>query len=148
MTKMTIAAGACLAAALAVLAPAHAESNGNGIMRRNGSGHAPGFFHGAQAATRALLAVLHERLAITSAQEAAWQAFADAVVAQAADADAAAQAAAPANAVDALNLQASVLHKQADDASTVAQAFTTLYAQLTPAQRAVVDSYFHQGGGL
>lgn len=147
MNRIKAAAAACLACAVVAVAPAvHAEGEGNGIGRSSAPGRHMGTFHGAQAATRALLAALHDRLGITSAQEAAWTAFANAVMTQAADADGAAmQGATVANAVDALNLQATVLHKQADDATAVAQSFTALYALLTPSQRTLVNSYFEHG---
>ena len=127
---------------------AHADNNGNG---RSGSapGHQLGSFHGAVAATQALLNVLHKRLDITSAQESAWKAFEAAVLVQANDADAeAAQAAKVTNAVDALDLQATLLKQQADDAAAVTQAFSALYGMLTTAQRAVVDDAFKHGLAL
>lgn len=147
MTRFGLLFGACLASAgLAFIPAAHAE--GNGLARGKGPNHI-GTFPGSQAAVRALLAVLHQRLAITSAQESAWQAFADAVATQASDADGSlAQAGAVHGAVDALNLQATLLRKQADDAAAVAHAFSALYAVLTPAQRAIADDYFKEGFAL
>jgi Domain of Unknown Function (DUF1520). len=146
MNRIRLAIAVCLAGAVALAPAAYAEGNGNGIGRGAPATHHFGMFPGAQAATNALLAVLHKHLEITSAQETAWQAFANAVSAQAADADGgASQAGAVHSAVDALNLQATVLRKQAEDAAAVAQTFTALYAVLTPAQRAVADAYFKEG---
>ncbi|HET9653594.1 MAG TPA: hypothetical protein VFP36_15450, partial [Usitatibacter sp.] len=81
--------------------------------------------------------------------DAAWQAFVAAVVAEAADADV--QNSHPASfttALDALNARAAALKKQSDDASAVATTFAALYAQLSTAQKAVVDQYFAHGGPL
>ena len=147
MTRNGFVMAVCLSVASVALLPAHAQENG--IARGSPHGHQLGSFGGAQAVARALLGVLHQRLGITAAQEPAWQAFADAVATQAGDADTGlAQAGALNNAVDALNLQASVLRKQADDAAAVARTFTALYAVLTPAQRAITDSYFKAGLAL
>jgi hypothetical protein len=121
--------------------------NGNGIGRG-----APGMgtaghmatFRGAETATRALLSGLRTRLAITPSQEAAWQAFENAAIAEAADMDIQnMHRVAPfTNAADALNYRASVMRRQADDATAVAVAFARLYDQLTAAQREILDDYF------
>lgn len=128
------------------------DDHGNGIGRGGagvGSSNHIGSFHGAEAASRALLSTLHNRLGVTSSQEAAWQAFVTAIVAEAADADTQnSHTTAFTTAVDALNARAAALKKQSDDASAVAQSFSTLYAQLTTAQKAIVDLYFSRGGPL
>jgi hypothetical protein len=141
--------------ALAMSASAFAEGaddHGNGIGRGGagvGSSNHTGTFHGAEAATRALLGALHTRLAITSSEEAAWQAFVAATVAEATDADVQnSHEASFTTAGDALNARASALRHQADDATAVAQTFATLYSQLTTTQRALVDQYFTHGGPL
>ncbi len=151
MKKIMVAAAATIAMTMsaAVLAD---DNHGNGIGRGGMGPGGPthnGMFRGAQAASTALLAVLHARLDITSAQEAAWQAFASAVIAEAADADQQnAQAQSFTSAVDALNARAAALKKQSDDAAAVAAAFATLYGQLTTSQRAIVDQWFTHGGPL
>lgn len=147
MKKSGLLIAACLASAGLAFIPA-ANAEGNGLARGNAA-HRIGTFPGSQAAIHALLAVLHQRLAITAAQEPAWKAFDDAVMAQASDVDAGlGQAAGVHSAVDALNLQATVLRQQADDAAAVAHTFAALYALLTPAQRAVADDYFKHGFNL
>lgn len=133
-------------ATVAFAVPAHADGNNIG---RGGAGNPThlGTFRGAEAASRALLMLLHTRLAITASQESVWKPFADAVIHEAADADA--QLAHPpsaSNAADALTQRAAALEQQANDAIAVAQAFSALYAALTPAQRKLVDDYFAHGG--
>jgi len=147
MRKINIAVAAVLALSTAT---AFAEpGNGNGLGRggpSTGAANHPGNFRGAEASTRALLAALHVRLGITASQETAWQAFANAVVAEVIDAESASNALAAAhNAVDALNASAAALRKQADDAAAVAQAFAALYNLLTASQRAIVDDVFAHG---
>ena len=154
----TLAAGfAALSLAMSGLAFAGGDDppgddHGNGISRGGpgvGSSSHIGTFHGAEASTRALLAALHTRLAITTAQETAWQAFANAVTGEAADADVQnSHTAAFTTSVDAFNARATALRRQADDAAAVATAFSTLYNQLGAAQRAILDQYFAHGGPL
>jgi hypothetical protein len=141
-----ILAGALACSALALAMPAQAD--GNDIARGGTSaGVHLGSFRGAEAASRMLLTLLHMRLAITASEETAWQAFATAVIHEAADADAqVAQPATAANAAEALAQRAAALGQQANDAAAVSQAFTALYGVFTPAQRALVDDYFAHGG--
>lgn len=145
--KLAAAAGlACLSLAFAISSNAQMHGIGRGGGGPGASSHM-GSFRGAETATRAILAGLHTRLAITADQESAWQAFANATIAEAAHMDGQ-MAQAPItvnNAVDAFNFRASVMRRQADDATAVAQAFAALYPVLTPAQRAILDDYFAHG---
>ena len=139
--------GAMACAALSGMTHAYAQANG--IGRGIGTGIHLGNIQNTEGITRVLLGMLHARLAITAAQESAWQSFANAVIAEAADADTQIlHPAATANAVDTVNARAAALRRQADDAAAVAQSFAALYAVLAPAQRALVDDYLKFGGLL
>ena len=100
------------------------------------------------AAVQACLSGLHSQLGISSTQEAAWQAFADAVVEQARQMlqfqqqVSQASATAPARAAQ----YADFMQQRAQDAAAISVAVSALYATLDPAQVDLFNRYFAWGG--
>jgi hypothetical protein len=92
---------------------------------------------------------LRDRLAVTSAQAPAWNAFVDAVLNQSRDMQAqmSQMAQAPTSAPDRMDKMASMMRRGADGMASVAQALRRLYGQLDPNQRAIVDQEFSRGPG-
>jgi len=100
------------------------------------------------AAVQACLSALHTQLAISSTQEAAWQAFADAVVEQSRQMLQFQQqvsqtsATAPVRAAQ----YADFMQQRAQDAAAISAAVGALYATLDPAQVDLFNRYFAWGG--
>jgi len=92
----------------------------------------------------ARLAALHAQFGITAAQEAAWQAFADAVRLQARDMDTMMDALwqGSGTAADRLVQRAQAMQQRAAGLMGIAVAFQALYGVLTPDQRALADARF------
>ncbi len=98
------------------------------------------------------IADLHRRLAITPAQEPQWAGFAEIMRdnsrrLQASEADRAARTASsapPMNAVDDMRNYAALARTHADDLQRLVPAFETLYAAMTPEQKALADRTFQQ----
>lgn len=92
------------------------------------------------------IAALQARLAITTAETPAWDAFAQTMRDNAAATDALfvqrAQTAASMNAVQNMQSYAQVARAYADNTQKLADAFGTLYGQLSPAQKQTADLLF------
>lgn len=151
---------ALLAAAIAAMSlvpatPALAQMwGGSGSMLGRGfpgMGMGPGrmgTFHDAATATRGALDALHARLALMPGQEALWQAFVTAAIAEANDMDDMHDdmfAAMQGTSADRMTARAQVMREQADDAVAAAQAYAAFYASLTAAQRAIADEFLGRG---
>lgn len=115
---------------------------GPGMMGHGGPGMRGGRFGGDPAAAiDSRLTALKGELKITSAQEPAWKAYADAAKQQGetmAKMHAQAQAA-PQSAPDRMALRADIMKQQAAGMERTSSAFKQLYAALTPEQKAVAD---------
>jgi len=100
------------------------------------------------ATVRQNLDALHNRLALTGPQEAAWQSFAGAVTQQTQEMDSlrSRMPAATATTPERLNFMAQVMQQQATGMANVAKQLSALYAQLNPDQRAIVDQEFAPRG--
>jgi hypothetical protein len=92
---------------------------------------------------------LRSRLNISPAQAPAWNAFVDAVINQSRDMKTmqAQMAQGPSAAPDRLARMADMMRRGADGMTSVSQALRTLYAQLDPHQRSIVDQEFARGPG-
>jgi len=145
----TLIAGTVAGVALMFAAASHAQMFGgmrphHGIM--SASNHA--------AMADQHLAQLKAQLNITSSQEAAWQAFADAAKQQAQSMHSAhtqAQQASAATAPEQLAQHATAMQQHAAGMATVSNALTNLYAVLTQEQKAIIDQHFtamHQHRGM
>ncbi len=108
----------------------------------NGSGYAD-----PDVAAQACLSSLHDQLGISVAQEAAWQAFAQAVTDQAQGMSMFRQQTlqAAATAPERVAQYAQFMLDRAQDAAAVSQAVSALYATLSPSQQAVFNQYFAWG---
>ncbi len=97
---------------------------------------------------QACLSALHTQLAITAAQEAAWQVFASAVAEQARGMLRFEQQVlqTPATVLQRATQFAQFMQQRADDAAAIAQALGGLYAVLSPGQQALFNGYFAWGG--
>jgi len=98
------------------------------------------------------LASLHGRLGLNASQEGAWRAFFDAMHAQAQQMQAAGSRMAQpaATAPERFAEMARVMQQGSASMGVVAQALGSLYAQLTPQQRSVIETEFQapaMGGG-
>jgi len=98
------------------------------------------------------LANLHGRLGLNASQEGAWRAFFDAMHTQAQQMqDAGSRMSQPApTAPERFAQMAQVMQQSASSMGIVAQALGTLYAQLSPQQRSVIETEFQAqatGGG-
>lgn len=91
------------------------------------------------------LTSLHAQLQVTAGQEPAWQAFANAVAAQAAAMQSMRTQMLQSSALTTpqrMQLAEQLMGRRLDAMVAVADALTALYAQLTPAQRAILDQGF------
>ncbi len=148
-----LAATALAVASLALVVSAEAQM-GPGYGRGYGPGFGPGGFRGANAGdiganAQARLADLHTRLGITAAQEPAWQAYADAVTAQAGQMQAFRDQMFQSNATgpDRAALMSQHMQQRLTGHAAVTQAYTALYAGLTAEQRAVFEQQCPRGAG-
>ncbi len=151
MKTMHRISAALLAAASLGLVAAQAQPFGGGPGFGPGGGYGPGMmgrgpggpWGDPATAAQNRLGALHTQLDITSAQEAAWQAFANAVNAQAQQMqqfrNRMLQSAPTTNAADRMALHAQFMQQRAQGAAATSQAFSALYAALTPEQRALLD---------
>ena len=155
-TRLIVAA---FAASVALVAPCTAGAQmmggpgmgffSNGIHRGSGP---LGLATDMSALASAWLNGLHATLQITPAQEPAWQDFANAVLSQAqamqslrSQMASAQSATAPQRAV----LISQFMRQRVEAMAAMVTAASTLYAQLTPAQRAMLDAEFgNQCGAL
>ena len=154
-----IAAGVVAAATLGLVVAQAQPFGGPGAgygpgMMGPGAGYGPGMMgrgpRGAYgdptAAAQARLTNLHTQLGITSAQESAWQAFANAVTEQAQQMQQfrsqMLQSGTTLTTPDRMTQHAQFMQQRAQGASTVAQAMTALYAALSPDQRTLLDQSF------
>ena len=148
----SLIAGAVAGVALAVAAATSAQPYGGmgdghgpgmGMGMGMGTGHGPmaGFDPAATADAR--LTDLKAQLKITPAQEAAWQAFAAEAKQQAASMQAmrTQMQASAATAADQMRQRATAMQQRAAGMATMANAFSALYAVLTPEQKAFADQH-------
>ena len=149
MKRIVLGIGALLAAAsFGLAAPAAAQMYGppGGMGPGPGGGPYYGRQHGPPSAESVdqNLADLRSRLAITPAQESAWEGFANAVRQQTRQMQTlTGNLRQPgATAPERLTQVAEIMQQRAAGMSAVAQAMTRLYAVLTPEQRATVDEEF------
>jgi hypothetical protein len=115
-----------------------------------GYGPGPGYGYGdATVVTQARLDALRTRLQITTVQEGAWQALANAMLQQATRTDQARTRLfdSTGNAAERMMLRAELMSLEADAFEMVAHAFGALYAILTPEQRVVVERQWGFGMG-
>ena len=144
-------AAAILAATAAIAASPYAGAQmmggpgmgffSNGIHRGSGPLGSAGDM---AALASAWLSALHGQLQITAAQEPAWQAFANAVTTQA-QAMQSLRSQMPvvlANTPQRAELVREYMRQRLAAMTTLVDAATALYAQLTPAQRAILDAEF------
>jgi hypothetical protein len=142
----SLAVLALAAAAPAISQPFAGPGPGGGMMR--GAGPGMGGNPAAHAETR--LETLRTQLNLDASQQAAWQAYATAVRAQAADMaeDRAAMRASTGTAPERMAKQAERMREHAAGMSQVAETLRGLYAVLNTDQRAVVDRNFTRGAGM
>jgi protein CpxP len=142
----TLIAGVVAAVALAVAAVAYAQpfgGMGHGYGPGMGMGPGQGPMAGVDPAAMAdsRLSDLKARLQITTAQEAAWQAFATQAKAQAASMQAirAQMQASTGTAPEQMGQRATAMQQRAAGMATMANAFGALYAVLSREQKAIAD---------
>jgi Spy/CpxP family protein refolding chaperone len=151
----SVAAGLVAGVALAVAAVTHAQpfagmgpgagpGMGPGYAHGMGPGHGPAANVDPAAMADARLADFKARLKITSDQDAAWQAFADAARQQAAGmlAMRAQMLAAGGTASERIAQRASAMQQRAEGMTAMSKAFSALYAVLTPEQKTIADQHF------
>lgn len=120
----------------------------NGIHRGTGPFGSAGNM---QALAATWLSNLHAALQVTPAQEPAWQAFANAVTAQAQAMQSlrSQMATISASGPQRATLLQQLMRQRLEAMTTMADALAALYAQLTPQQRAILDAEFgNQCGAL
>jgi hypothetical protein len=155
-TRLAIAA---LAAAVSLASPCIAGAQmmggpGMGGFFSNGIHRGSGPFGSAadmQALASTWLNGLHAGLQVTGAQEPAWQAFANAVAAQAQAMQSlrSQMAAISATSPQRAALVPQFMRQRLDAMTAMVDALAALYAQLTPQQRAILDAEFaNQCGAL
>ena len=156
-----LVAGASLAFGAATFAQPQGGGMGYGPGPGAGMGHGMGYGQGQMAgkgpgagvdrAARAEshLAAMKSKLQITSAQEAAWQAFATKAKEQATAMQAfhAQMQGSTANAAERMTQRTAAMQQRAVLMTAKTDAFVALYAVLTPEQKAVADQSFGQMGG-
>ena len=149
----TVIAGVVAGVALAVAAATFAQpyggmGHGYGPGMGIGHGHGPmaGVDPAAMAETR--LGDLKTQLKITAAQEAAWQAFATQAKAQAASMQAlrAQMQQDTGTAPERMAQRTAAMQQRAAGMATMTNAFGSLYAVLTPEQKAIADQNVGMGG--
>jgi LTXXQ motif family protein len=128
---------------------------GSGFGRCMGTACVPGtgigsLFGDATVVAQARLDVLHARLGITAAQEAAWQAYATRVLEQAdlMDDVMASMFLTTGTAAQRMTAQAGLVLEQAQAFAAAARAFNDLYALFTPEQRLIADGQWGLGMGV
>jgi hypothetical protein len=109
---------------------------------------APALSPATKAALEQRIAALKARLSITSAEEPAWNAFADTMRANTADTDALfsqrAGAARTMTAPENMHAYAQIARTYADNTARLSAAFDTLYAGLTDTQKRAADTLFRE----
>jgi Spy/CpxP family protein refolding chaperone len=150
---------AAAVAALALTAVAYAQPcGGMGGGPGHGTGMGPGFGMGPGYAARGdvdhaavaegRLAYLKSALKITPAQESVWDAFTTASKAQATSMDAMREKmwASTGSAAERTAARADAMQQRASAMAAMSKAFGSLYAVLTPEQKAIADRNFGMGG--
>ena len=142
----TLVAGVVAAVALAFAAATYAQpycGMGQGFGPGMGMGHGHGPMAGVDPAAMAdaRLSDLKAQLKITAAQEAAWQTFATQAKQQAASMQAmrGQMQAGTGTAPEQMGQRAAAMQQRAAGMATMTNAFGTLYAALTPEQKAIAD---------
>jgi periplasmic protein CpxP/Spy len=140
-------AGIALVAAVASAQPfgmGPGAGAGFGPAMRMGAGHGP--MAGVDPATTIdfRLSDLKAQLKITTEQEAAWQAYADAAKQQATDMQALREQMHPGtgSAPDRMAQHTQIMQQRAASMATMSKAFNALYAVLTPEQKTIADQHF------
>jgi predicted outer membrane protein len=110
---------------------------------------APALSPATKAALEQRIAALKARLSITSAEEPAWNAFADTMRANTADTDAlfsqrAGAARTAMTAPENMHAYAQIARTYADNTARLSAAFDTLYAGLTDTQKRAADTLFRE----
>ena len=145
----SVVVGLVAGAALAVAAVTNAQPfGGMGPGYAHGMGMGPG--RGPMANVdpttfvTSRLADLKTELKITTDQDAAWQAFADAAKQQATGIQAirAQMLTDSGTAAERMALRASAMQQRAEGMTTMSKAFSALYAVLTPEQKTIADQHF------
>jgi Spy/CpxP family protein refolding chaperone len=139
-----VVAGVALAVAGATYAqPFGGMGYGHGPGMGMGHGHGPMAGVDPAAVADARLSDLKAQLKITTAQEAAWQAFAAEAKQQAASMQAmrAQMQASAGTAPEQMGQRATAMQQRAAGMATMANAFGALYAVLTPEQKAIADQH-------
>ena len=148
-----LVAGIVAGAALAVAAVTYAQPFGGmgygmGPGMGMGPGHGPmaGVDPAAMADSR--LSDLKSQLKITTAQEAAWQAFANAMKQQASTMQAirAQMQQSTGTAPERMAQRTAAMQQRSDGMAAVSNAFNALYTALTPEQKAIADQNFGMMG--
>ena len=142
----TLVAGVVAAVALAFAAATYAQPYG-GMGQGFGPGMGMGYGHGPMAGfdpaamADSHLSDLKAQLKITAAQEAAWQTFATQAKQQAASMQAmrGQMQAGTGTAPEQMGQRAAAMQQRAAGMATMTNAFGTLYAALTPEQKAIAD---------
>jgi Spy/CpxP family protein refolding chaperone len=153
----SVAAGLVAGVALAVAAVTYAQPFG-GMGPGAGPGMGPGYAHGMGMGpghgpmanvdpttfVTSRLADFKTQLKITTDQDAAWQAFADAAKQQATGMQAmrAQMQAGSGTAPERMALRASAMQQRAEGMTAMSKAFNALYAALTPEQKTIADQHF------
>ena len=140
-----LVAGVTLAAATAVLADAE-HRTGHGMGHGMGMGHDHGTMDQADRSARveSHLSDMKAQLKITAAQEPVWQAFTAAAKQRAADMQAmhARMQQDSGNAADRMAQHSAAMQQRGAAMAAMSNAFNTLYAALTPEQKAIADQSF------
>jgi protein CpxP len=141
-----LAALALLLPSLALAAPATTPAPE--APKPTGEAAAPSLSAAAQAAVDQRIQNLRSELGVTAAETPQWDAFAQAMRDNAARTDALfaerARSVATMNAVENMRSYAQIVRDYADSTERLANAFATLYASLTPAQREKADKLFRE----
>ena len=150
----TAVAGLFAATALAVAAVSYAQPAGGmgpgfgpGMGMGMGHGHGPMGGGDPAAMVDTHLASLKTLLKINTSQEPAWQAFVTAAKAQAAGMQALhaqMQAGTATTAPERMAQHAAAMQQRSAGMATMSTAFSTLYAALTPEQKAIADQHAGQ----
>jgi protein CpxP len=149
----TVVAGVVAGVALAVAAVAYAQPSG-GMGHGSGPGMGMGHGHGPMAGGDPSVMVdshlgdLKAQLKITPAQEAAWQTFTAAAKQQAAGMQAmhAQMQQDSGTAPERMAQRATAMQQRGAAMATMSNAFGSLYATLTPEQKAIADKNFGKMG--
>jgi hypothetical protein len=145
-TLSTLRLGAC--AALLLPALAFAQPAPTPAPAAAAQPAAPALGQATRAAVDQRIDSLKTRLGITPAEEAAWDTFADTMRDNAAETDqlfaTRSASAGTMTAVENMHSYAAIARAYADNTERLSNAFDTLYADLTPAQKQAADALFRE----